>query len=173
MAKTILAIDPHPDKVAWVIYDIEQKRLLKFGIGSNSQMLFTIEYRKGSEILPDVMAIEMIASYGMAVGKTTFETCRWVGIFQHAFGLGKTRLIYRKDVKMHLCNSMRAKDSNIRQAIIDRYPATGGGKTPQIGTKKEPGPLYGVSKDIWSALAVAIFAAENEAVQQKDIHRLA
>ena len=69
--------------------------------------------------------------------------------------------IYRMDVKMYLCNNTRAKDGNIRQAIIDRYPANGGGKTPQIGTKKHPGPLYGVSKDVWSALAVAIYCAEN------------
>ena len=74
----------------------------------------------------------------------------------------KPQQVYRKDVKMHLCGSMRAKDTNIRQAIIDRYPASGGGKCPQIGTKKEPGPLYGVSKDIWSALAVAITYSETK-----------
>ena len=57
---------------------------------------------------------------------------------------------------MYLCNSMRAKDSNIRQAILDRYPTTGGGKCPQVGTKKEPGPLYGVSKDVWAAIGVGL-----------------
>ena len=46
---------------------------------------------------------------------------------------------------------MRAKDSNIRQALIDKY-----GKP---GTKKDPNLFYNdseqkVSKDIWSALAV-------------------
>ena len=57
---------------------------------------------------------------------------------------------------MHLCNSVRAKDSNVRQALLDRFPATGGGKTPQIGTKSKPGPLYGFSKDMWAALGVAL-----------------
>ena len=69
--------------------------------------------------------------------------------------------VYRSEVKMKLCHSMRAKDGNIRQAIIDRYPATGGGAIPQIGTKNQPGPLYGISKDLWSALAVAITYEES------------
>ena len=53
---------------------------------------------------------------------------------------------------MYLCHSMKAKDGNIRQAILDLY----GGKDVALGNKKRPGPLYGVSKDIWAALAVAI-----------------
>jgi len=57
---------------------------------------------------------------------------------------------------MNLCGVMKAKDGNIRQALIDRFPATGGGKIPQIGTKAKPGPLYGFSRDKWAALAVAV-----------------
>ena len=59
---------------------------------------------------------------------------------------------------MHLCGSAKAKDSNIRQAIIDRY---GGDPKRCIGTKKAPGPLYGISADQWAALALALTAAEN------------
>jgi len=58
-------------------------------------------------------------------------------------------------VKLHLCGSARAKDTNIRQALIDRY-----GGSAAIGKKAAPGPLYGVSKDVWSALAVAVTAAD-------------
>ena len=114
----------------------------------------------------------MPACYGMAVGRTVFDTCRWVGRFQDRFESKSdilSHLVYRKaqnkedgieGVCMHICKNNRAKDSNVRQAIIDRYPATGGGKTPQIGTKAQPGPLYGVSADVWAALAVAITFAE-------------
>ena len=62
-------------------------------------------------------------------------------------------MIYRKDVKLHLCGSPRAKDSNIRQALIDRF---GPGKEKAIGLKKTPGPLYGVKSHVWAALAVAV-----------------
>jgi len=99
----------------------------------------------------------------MPVGKDVFETCVWSGRFiQVAVDAGHKvpELIYRKEVKMHLCGSMRAKDSNIRQAILDLFDPSGGGKTPQVGTKKEPGPLFGVSKDVWAALGVALTYAE-------------
>jgi hypothetical protein len=103
----------------------------------------------------------MVASYGMAVGATVFETCVWSGRFIERWLSGRAYRpqpdrIYRKEVKMHLCGSMRAKDANVRQALIDRY----GGKEAAIGKKANPGPLYGMSGDCWSALAVAITAAE-------------
>lgn len=98
------------------------------------------------------LAVEMIASYGMPVGKEVFDTCVWIGRFVQSYG-GPFTLVYRRDVKMHLCGNNTAKDSNIRQALIDKF---GPGRVAAIGTKKSPGPLYGVSKDIWSALAVGV-----------------
>ena len=97
----------------------------------------------------DAVACEWIASYGMAVGASVFHTCRWVGIFQ-ATARTDTRLVLRRDVKLHLCNSMRAKDANVRQALIDRLGAP--------GTKKNPGATYGMKSHLWAALAVAVYA---------------
>ena len=48
---------------------------------------------------------------------------------------------------------MRAKDSNIRQALLDLY---GGDKRKAIGIKAEPGPLYGIKSHMWAALGVAV-----------------
>ncbi len=105
----------------------------------------------------------MIACYGMPVGAETFETCVWIGRFIEAANTDPA-LVFRKDVKMHLCHTMRAKDANIRQALLDLFPATGGGKTPQVGTKKQPGPLFGVKSHAWAALAVAVtFEAQGSA----------
>jgi hypothetical protein len=101
------------------------------------------------------LAIEMVASYGMAVGREVFETCVWIGRFAEAWECrgGDVEFIFRKDVKLHLCETVRANDANIRAAIIDRY---GPGKEKAIGTKKAPGPLFGIKGDEWSALAVAL-----------------
>jgi hypothetical protein len=105
------------------------------------------------------LAIEMIASYGMAVGREVFETCVWIGRFMQAWHEpAAVRLVYRRDVKLHLCGTPQAKDPNVRQALLDMFPRTGGGATPQIGTKARPGPLYGVSSHAWPALGVAITA---------------
>lgn len=152
--KQIIAVDPGPTQSAFVLY--KDGLPVDHGILKNDQMRARL-FAAADHV--DLLAIEMVASYGMPVGKDVFETVLWIGRFIEAWG-GPYRKIYRQQVKLHVCKDSRAKDANIRQALIDRYPRTGGGKTPQIGTKAQPGPLYGISKDVWSALAVAVTCAE-------------
>jgi hypothetical protein len=147
----LLSIDPGTDKSGWVI--LEDGRVSSSDVSPNAGVLELVSrWNEG-------LAIEMIAGMGMAVGQTTFDTCVWIGRFQQAyFRPDAVQFVYRRDVKLHLCGNSRAKDPNIRQALLDMFPRTGGGKTPQVGTKAMPGPLYGVSSHAWSALAVAITA---------------
>jgi hypothetical protein len=135
-----------------VVYDTETKQPLKWGKITNDQMLIRIDHSP-----TDKMVVEMIASYGMPVGQEVFDTCVWIGRFIEACP-GPHQLISRKDVKLHLCGTHRAKDTNVYHALLDLY---GGGRAVAVGTKKAPGPLYGFKADCWSALAVAITAAEN------------
>lgn len=149
---TILALDPGPTQTGYCLYDGAAVR--SCGVMPNADMLLYLHLNP----IPR-LAIEMIASYGMAVGREVFETCVWIGRFQQAWHMPEAvELVYRKDVKMHLCGTTKAKDANIRQALLDLFPRTGGGATPQVGTKAQPGPLYGVSSHAWSALGVAITA---------------
>lgn len=143
---TLLAIDPGPVESAYVIWNgsviLEARKI------PNAEMLALV--MDGARALtPMSLVIEMIASYGMAVGKDVFETCVWIGKFEQAWGAPSARA-FRKDVKLHLCGSYRAKDPNVRQALIDRFGAP--------GTKKNPGVTYGLSSDRWAAFAVAVFA---------------
>lgn len=109
-----------------------------------------------------VFACETIQSYGSAVGQSTFTTCIWVGRLFQAWidsGGGKPELVFRSQVKLHFCRSMRAKSANIRCVLLDRF---GGDKTA-VGTKKNPGPLYSVKGEgghKYSALAIALFVAD-------------
>lgn len=137
----ILAIDPGTTQSAYVVYDPGEEQIVAKGISPNDDVLDVI-----SAWFPADVAIEMIASYGMAVGKEVFETCVWIGRFaQVAYNQGDCpMMIYRKDVKMHLCGTTKAKDANIRQALLDLL-----GKD----TTK------GVVKDMWAALGVAVTAA--------------
>lgn len=143
---SILAIDPGTTQSGWVLLDGGQ--VVSSGVEPNDQVLQRIRVS-----VADRLAVEMIASYGMAVGREVFQTCVWVGRFQQAWrDPGAVRLVFRQQVKLHLCQSPRAKDANIRQALIDRLG-------PQ-GTKKAPGPTYGVSSHAWAALGVAVTVAE-------------
>lgn len=144
----LLAVDPGNEKSA--LLELEDGRPSGFYISSNDDVLSDLLSRDDGRLL----AIEMIASYGMAVGREVFETCVWIGRFQQAFR-GCVRFVYRRDVKLFLCQSARATDSNIRAALIDLY---GPGKEKAIGTKRAPGLLYGMKGDMWSALAVALTA---------------
>ena len=153
--QTVLALDPGTKESGWVIVDQKTKELLKSGISLNSDVVKMIDQTCCKHI-----AIEMIASYGMPVGREVFETCVWIGRFIQAANITPD-IVYRKDVKIHLCQTQRAKDKNITQAIKDLYPATGGGKNPVVGTMKQPGPLYGVKSHIWAALGVAITYIDN------------
>lgn len=98
---------------------------------------------------PMVLAIEMVASYGMRVGKEIFETVLWTGRFVEAADVHKTYLVYRKDVKLHLCGTVRAKDKDIRKALINIYKAEG---------KEEQ--LEGIKSHLWSALAVGVYCKD-------------
>lgn len=158
----ILAIDPgNIESGIVVIRERDLKPLVAEKI-TNEELLDNLlmdryERLEETEYISHV-AIEMIASYGMAVGKSVFETCVWIGRFIQAlennYYNDSLKFIYRKDEKMNLCHSMKAKDSNIVQALIDRFApnTTNKGK----GTKKEPGWFYGFKKDIWQAYAVGV-----------------
>ena len=151
----ILAIDPGPEQSAVVIW--HDGRVVSAEIARNDQIRFSLRTR-WKEI--PYCACEAIACYGMPVGAETFQTCMEIGRFIEIRALQmfpEVRLIYRREVKMHLCGNNRAKDGNIRQALID--------KLGPVGTKKQPGPCYGIASHLWAALAVAITALETQPTQ--------
>jgi hypothetical protein len=140
----MLAIDPGNIESAFVVWDGEN--ILDKGKLPNDELRNRLN---DIHVKCPTMVIEKVASYGMAVGETIFETVFWSGRFCEKWGYTGWHRVPRMDIKMHLCHTSRAKDKNIRQAIIDRLG--------EPGTKKNPGKTYGCSKDIWAALALAIF----------------
>lgn len=142
----IFAVDPGPEESGWVLY--QGGKVSVSGVSDNEALMDLLrEHRDESRLL----AVEMIASYGMPVGREVFETCVFIGRLIEAWD-GQFRKVYRQEVKLHLCKSNKAKDGNIRQALIDKLG-------PQ-GTKKHPGPTYGIKSHAWAALGVAVTAAE-------------
>lgn len=153
----ILAIDPGNIESAYVIVENDLSKVIEKGKVDNYKLLDLLMcWQNKYDWKIDYFAIEGIQSYGMAVGKSVFETCYFIGRLIEA---GKRDLIlehtmiYRMEEKMCLCHSTKAKDSNIRRALIDIYAPD----TPNNGkgTKNNQGYFYGFKADIYSALAVA------------------
>ena len=146
----IFAVDPGNTESAYALIEMPYFQLWDFGKVENERLLESIPFHAGQA---DKFAIEMVASYGMPVGKDVFETCVWIGRFIQA-AEKEHHFVYRKDEKMCLCFDSRAKDRHIRQALIDQYAKFDykSGK----GTKKNPDTFYGVSKDVWQAIAVGV-----------------
>lgn len=153
----ILAIDPGNVESAYVIWDGEN--IIDKGKVENNKLLDFFKHERDI----DRVFIEMLASYGMSVGETVFETCVWVGRFIQVFA-DKNILcakVYRIKIKNHICHSSKAKDSNIIQALVDRFGNPNEYGKYGKGTKNNQGFFYGFSKDIWQAFAVAVYSYDN------------
>jgi hypothetical protein len=170
----ILAIDPGTTKSGWVF--LQDGNPIDHGWFDNEK-IFTL-----LKMYQCVVLIEDVGHYGMPVGKDVFQTVRYIGEFkaiaEQVCSL-EVVLIKRSEVKLHLCNSPRANDSTVRQAIIDKFGgdrvAIGGkkcivckgkgwagvGRPPclecnETGYETPPGPLKGISGHVWAALGVGL-----------------
>lgn len=163
----LLAIDPGSTESGWVVIDTDTLEPLEFGKTENEALRAGIFSSNVTVTDFDSAFVEMVASYGMAVGKDVFQTCVWIGMFSTTIErrCGKLpTLVYRQPVKLHHCHSAKAKDSNIRQALVDRFAS--GQPNYGKGTKAQPGWFYGFNADIWQAYALAVYAADTQAAPE-------
>lgn len=178
----VLSIDPGNKQSAWLLYDGE--RPLEFGKTPNEEMLVCFY---DAIWQANTLAIETLKPRGMPTSFEEMQTQLWAGRFIQAWG-GPFEQIFRHNVKMHHCGQARAKDSNIRASLIDRF----GGESMAIGGKKcqqckgkgwagrsrepcgscggsgwlhPPGPLHGIAQDCWSALAIATYWWDRNALE--------
>ncbi len=180
MTTRILAIDPGQERSGWVYYD--GVKPLQRGWDDNPLVRAAIKAPPYAAEPTDWLVIERVSHYGsgMAVGRSVFDTCEWIGRFKEAFGIeDRIADVTRPEVRIHLCGTAKARDTNIRQALIDRW----GGKFAAIGNvrckacngkgwrglgrpvckvcsgsgcKHLPGPLHGITSHVWAALGVAV-----------------
>lgn len=150
----LLAIDPGNERSALVWFDTEAQRVLHKCKVPNDHALQLLDDWPDQPVA-DHLAIEMAESFGAKVWSQVFTTVLWTGRFVQAWDDDFT-LVTRRQVKLAITGSPRAKDGQIRQCLIDRW----GGKDVAIGTKKQPGQLFGVTADCWQALAIAVTWAD-------------
>lgn len=181
----ILAIDPGYTMSAWCVLDGKR---VETGKDDNDNILRHIRFNdyKADRFAIETIA----GSYGVSVGLETMGTAIYIGrcieAVEHTQGLPMER-VFRKTAVTHLCGNSKAGDSHVRQAIIDRWQGDtiALAKTQKCadcrgkGTRRvdrrttapcpfcagtgrvgEEGPLVGVTKDGWAALAVCVYVQE-------------
>jgi hypothetical protein len=179
----ILAVDPGPDMSGVVVFDSERWRvlfagdvdsavLLSFLLGEIDGLIFGLTFRSKDDCI-DQLVLEDITFMGAVVGRSVFETAKLIGDLRTAWratrGSRGVFLVPRQDVKTCLCGGShyrcpdsgrlkKVNDTVVKRAVMAKFTASGGGATPEIGTKKKPGPLWIMKgqKHAWSALAIAL-----------------
>lgn len=154
----IIAIDPGNTQSGYCVIDRNTLRPLEFGKIDNAELLQKLSSAGAQGWRWAV--IEMVASYGMPVGREVFDTVLWIGrYYQVLNACCPVRLLCRIEEKRHICHDSRANDTAIRRALIDRFAAHDlkNGK----GTKKAPDFFYGFKADVWAAYALGLTAIEN------------
>ena len=185
----IIGIDAGTTKTGYIY--LEDRQPIDYGWVFNEDIFKIISKYKGKRPDKAHVVMEDIQSYGMPVGVDVFTTVKALGAFEYyATQIEKLKLTYvkRSEAKLFLCNSARATDANIRQALIDLYggdeKAVGGKKCKTckgkgyngrdrascdlcggLGLQSPKGALYGITGHVWSALAVGVTFFEQQQVK--------
>lgn len=156
----ILAIDPsNKEHTAYCVIDEKTYKPIDFGMCGPEEMIRILD-SCNSGLIKDKykinhVAIEMVASYGMPVGRDVFETCIFIGRMLEHIKKDNYTYIYRKEVKINLCGrTSGANDTTVRKALINRFAKFDfrSGK----GTKKKQDFFYGFKADVWASYAVGV-----------------
>ena len=157
----ILAVDPGTRTSGWVLYDALPSgarmpgRVLRASKATGNDA--TIDLIR--ELRPDRVVCERVSA-GRFSGADYLQTSEVVGAVRQECrreGIPCT-LLYRRDVLRAIgVPSGAGADSRVRAQMIERH---GGDRATACGTKRAPGPLYGVASHAWQALGVAVALVE-------------
>lgn len=156
----ILALDPGTTKTAHLTLEPHTNSILGKGILPNTD-LRSLLYAWNNDPRYSVLAIEGMQSFGANIGRTVLDTCVWIGRFLEASKGRQVWPVFRPQVLIHHTGKMKGGDGAIRTAMIHRY-GNSRSKLLQKGTsiRDKTCPLFGVTADVWSALAIASYVSD-------------
>ena len=145
---TEIYIDPGTEKSGYIVksYDTYGAPfMVRLDVGENEQVLNECGIHQR-------VVIEQLSGMGQMIGQSTLDTAVWVGRFmERAMSRdNEVEMMTRRDVKLYLCGSCRAKDKDIRQRVIDIF-----GEVP---TKKNPNPTWPAkpASHMWQAAGLML-----------------
>lgn len=137
-----IGIDTGEKKTAFAVYSPKKQKIIDKDIVNNDLVFEAIKKHKENSLV----GIELIECFGFVVGRSVFETAVWTGRFLQFFVSENINYIrvYRRDYKLHFCNSLKARDSNVKANLETIF-------------RNKKNFFDGVKKDIWQALAIALY----------------
>jgi len=153
----IIGLDPGCKESALLVFNGE--KVLEGLVLPNEDLLRILD-QPPFDYNAGILVVERMQTFTshLGVGSEVFDSEFWAGRFVQAWSPRRWERLLRSKVRAHLQVS-KGGDAAVRASLIDRF---GPYKADAIGTKKSPGPLYGVTGHLWSALAVAITWADSQ-----------
>ena len=158
----IIAYDPGNEQTGWVVTLEDNSKLVYKNKDLNTICLEkTKEFSEKYNIIK--VGCEYPSSYGLQTNQTLLDTCTFCGILGYYFREKNIpfELIFRKTIKMFLCNSVRAKDAEVNTRVREYVG--------EDNTIKNPNPYYWnedvennegskyANGDIYAAIAVLLY----------------
>lgn len=149
----VVGIDPGPEKCGFVAWETREHPLWKLVTAdavSVAELFGAIAAEQ-----PGAVVCEDLTAQGSVLGRHTIETAKVCGELRYFCRERNYPLhfVTRIAVKKHLLGRASGNDAQVREALAERF---GPGRQKAWGTKKSPGPLYGLKGHSVQALAVLL-----------------
>lgn len=121
MRDGVLGVDPGPENSAYALVTGDQQVLHAEKVGNDSLI------ERIRQDPPAHVAIESIQSYGMAVGRSVFDTCFFIGeVIRTCKDAGIPFTLYpRPEYTRRICGAVKVNDAVLRQALLLRFGGDG------------------------------------------------
>ena len=144
-----LGIDPGPEESAYALIN-DRQEVIAAGKDPNDQVINGLRRSRLAHV-----AIESIQSYGMPVGRSTFDTCYVIGrLIQVCIDEKIPYTLYpRPEYTRRICGCGKINDAVLRQALLLRF-----------GGDRKGEPLHALkgNSDKRSAFAVAVYFLDQQ-----------
>lgn len=160
----IFAIDPGSTESGWVVFDTQKREVLHSGNHENERVK-QLMHSLGKTGSASLLLCERPELIGQQIWHQILDTCMWVGKFTESWN-GEHILYKRNDVKRTLLGRINVPNSDgaVRQYCLNHFG--------EPGTKKNPGPTYGVTKHAWQALGLVATWEELQSQIRRSNHGL-